>query len=399
VFNKENAEKSKKEFGSNTKIDTVHGFAYKEIAKQYSNIQNDDYSLEQILNILNIDNMNIAYDIKMIIKIYCNSSYELINDVSNDYVAKEIISFKYAVEFYNLMKDNKIAITHSFYLKEFSLHFNPKRYKYDFVLLDEAQDTNEVTLNIFNKFDSKKILVGDKHQAIYKFRGAVNAMDKVKTNYSLFLSQTFRCSQNIVDYANYILKTFKNETVELVSSKVSNSIEDKTTAYITRTNSQIIFLISKFDEFHIYTTPQKLFKTAIQIHYFLTNKFEKLYDEFKYLIKYKNRDNLLEYATEYNDVNLISAIRVATIFKGYLFVLQNKAIQQNNKNSMIKILTAHTSKGLEFENVVIDTDFKQLSKIEDLEHKEEEANLFYVAITRAKSNITFSKKDGFNGYI
>lgn len=297
------------------------------------------------------------------------------------------------------MQENKIPITHSFYLKEFSLTFDPAKYNFDFVLLDEAQDTNEVTLNIFNQFNSKKILVGDKHQSIYKFRGAVNAMDKVETDYSLFLSHTFRCSKDVVSFANYVLKTYKNEQKELISSKLESSKDDNTIAYITRTNSQTIFLISKYDDFHLYKTPQQLFKTAIQVHYFLTKKFDKLYDDFKYLIKYENKQGLTEYAKKYNDVNLQSAIRVASTFKGYLFVLLNKAKIKNNKNSKIKILTAHTSKGLEFENVVLGADFKSLCKINDREILIEEANLLYVAITRAKSKISFSKKYGFDGYL
>jgi len=355
--------------------------------------------LEKILEILKIEDINIAYDVNNIINLYCNSSYKEIKEVGLEYTARDLKSFQYAQNFYKLMQENKIPITHSFYLKEFSLTFDPFKYNFDFILLDEAQDTNEVTLSIFNQFNSKKILVGDKHQSIYKFRGAVNAMDKVPTDYNLFLSHTFRCSNNVVSFANYVLKTYKNEYKELVSSKIENNKDDNTTAYITRTNSQIIFLISKYDDFFLYKNPQQLFKTAIQVHYFLTKKFDKLYDDFKYLVKYKDKEGLTDYANEYNDVNLQSAIRVATIFKGYLFVLLNKAKTRNNKNSKIKILTAHTSKGLEFENVVLDSDFKTLSKIDDTDSLIEEANLLYVAITRAKNKISFSKKDGFDGYL
>jgi len=398
VFNNKNAKESKKRFGANTVVSTVNGLAYRKIVKDPDDVLDDGFNIEQIAQILNTDDNEIAFDVKKIINIYCNSDLENIKDVAEYYSARNIKSWDQAIIFYQLMRDYKIQMTHSFYLKEFSLTFNPNEYNYDFVLLDEAQDTNEVTLSFFNKFNSKQILVGDRHQAIYRFRGAVNAMEKVQCDYELFLSKTYRCSPNVVKYANVVLHNFKGEGRELESAKIDNSGDDNV-AHITRNNSTAIFMISKFDEFHLFKSPDKLFKDAIQVHFFLTGQHEKLFRENQYFKKYKNKKELLDYAIEFDDVNLQSAIKVASIFKGYLFVLLNKAKLKNNPKSKIKILTAHTSKGLEFGNVVLASDFQILSEIEDPDDLAEEANLLYVAITRAKDKINFTKKEGFSHYL
>ncbi len=88
-------------------------------------------------------------------------------------------------------------------------------------MLDEAQDTNEVTLGIFNCLNSKiKIYVGDRHQQIYSFRGSKNALDKISCDKQLYLSQSFRFNETIANYANILLRNFKNEQVDIKSYKI-----------------------------------------------------------------------------------------------------------------------------------------------------------------------------------
>ncbi|EOH3388453.1 UvrD-helicase domain-containing protein, partial [Campylobacter coli] len=63
--------------------------------------------------------------------------------------------------------------------------------KYDFILLDEAQDTNEVMLNVFLNNNCSKILVGDTFQNIYGFNKTINALEILDTNYECNLSTSF----------------------------------------------------------------------------------------------------------------------------------------------------------------------------------------------------------------
>lgn len=85
--------------------------------------------------------------------------------------------------------------------------------KYDFIFVDEAQDTNAIQRAIIRKIchqDSRVIFVGDPAQAIYGFRGAdSNSMNILAEEFScedLPLTISYRCAKNIVKAANVFVK-------------------------------------------------------------------------------------------------------------------------------------------------------------------------------------------------
>lgn len=90
----------------------------------------------------------------------------------------------------------------------FPILFNLKIWQYDYVLLDEAQDTNgprRALVKMMLKKGGKLIAVGDPHQAIYGFTGADNkSLDIIMEEFNAIvtpLSVTFRCPKNIVALA------------------------------------------------------------------------------------------------------------------------------------------------------------------------------------------------------
>lgn len=88
--------------------------------------------------------------------------------------------------------------------------------KYDYVFIDEYQDTNRIQDKIFTAVSDKcgRFLVGDIKQSIYRFRGAEpevfaeyrNAWDNENGfgGSSVFMQENFRCDQNVVDFVNII---------------------------------------------------------------------------------------------------------------------------------------------------------------------------------------------------
>lgn len=79
---------------------------------------------------------------------------------------------------------------------------------FDWVFVDEAQDTNAIQREILRKImapSSRIVAVGDPAQAIYGFRGADStAMSLIKDEFNcreLPLSVTYRCASSIVEYA------------------------------------------------------------------------------------------------------------------------------------------------------------------------------------------------------
>uniref|UniRef100_UPI0013D42A21 UvrD-helicase domain-containing protein n=1 Tax=Klebsiella pneumoniae TaxID=573 RepID=UPI0013D42A21 len=68
-----------------------------------------------------------------------------------------------------------LKMTHDGYLKLFQLSKPDLSKQFGLIMVDEWQDTNEVTMDIVLEQDARLILVGDRHQSIYGFRGATNA--------------------------------------------------------------------------------------------------------------------------------------------------------------------------------------------------------------------------------
>lgn len=80
--------------------------------------------------------------------------------------------------------------------------------------------------------------------------------------------------------------------------------------------------------------------------------------------------------------------------KERLHMLMVKKIMADQKNeddsARVKLITMHSSKGLEFENIVILAADQKSCPLESSEDTEEERRLFYVAMTRAIKNLFFT---------
>jgi len=90
----------------------------------------------------------------------------------------------------------------------FTLLFDVKCKQYDWIIVDEAQDTNvcrKLLLDKIRKPSSRMLIVGDKNQAIYGFAGCeANSMDLLRDMFNcieLPLSICYRCGKNIIKEA------------------------------------------------------------------------------------------------------------------------------------------------------------------------------------------------------
>ncbi|WP_416972201.1 UvrD-helicase domain-containing protein [Streptomyces sp. 4F14] len=97
--------------------------------------------------------------------------------------------------------DGAVRFDHDHYLKIWAL--TRPRINADFLLLDEAQDTNPVVEQIFlNQRDhAQLVMVGDSAQAIYHWRGAKDVMTGFDGT-PLALSQSFRFGPDLAAEAN-----------------------------------------------------------------------------------------------------------------------------------------------------------------------------------------------------
>lgn len=120
-----------------------------------------------------------------------------------------------------------------------------------FVILDEAQDTNGVMLQVMREQECQVVAIGDRHQQIYEWRGAVNAMTALRgpgVNEAR-LSTSWRFGPNVAGYATELL-TLLGETVPLTGNpdredRVVDMLDCKADCILARTNAGVISQLFK----------------------------------------------------------------------------------------------------------------------------------------------------------
>ena len=127
--------------------------------------------------------------------------------------------------------------------------------QYDWVLGDEVQDWNRLQIELVLrsvKPNGHILVVGDKHQSMYGFRGAdINAMSNLQEAldaYELPLSISYRCGKKHVDMVNTLFPEIpfekwnnaKDGTIEQMSSnRMMGEVKDKDLV-LCRTNAPLV---------------------------------------------------------------------------------------------------------------------------------------------------------------
>jgi hypothetical protein len=230
------------------------------------------------------------------------------------------------------------------------------------IFIDEAQDINEnqynLILEISNKLKIPLVLVGDPNQSIYQFQGGSDKFLLNHSNSKHQLINNYRSSKEIVEFCKYL-----RPHDDLPSMECKTDInDDKPYIYINSIEDikkHLLNEINKGDyslEDIAIIGPVKLSKNNASIVLQQICNFLS--------------DNNIKYIQYYKDAG-----------KNTSFDLNEKI---EVKKDHINILTAHSSKGLEFKKVLcINYHLKTFSRIPT----EEDYNIFkylwYVAFTRA----------------
>ena len=265
-------------------------------------------------------------------------------------------------------------------------------------------------------------MFGDKFQNIYSFMDTVNAFEELEDTNELKLTKSFRCIPSVADRVQVYGTQFLDSNFiyegneKLISNK--NDI-----AYISRTNASLIKRMMKLlDEgkgFVLTRDLNEIFAFAIALQNASEGKpvFDKRY---KYLqVEYKK---YLDFKSKYRDYfdyikKVLPEEKGLSSTCDILFNLRNKRtniyqlkeqIENVRRDSNIIVTTAHTFKGLEADSVYIEDDLNSdIKNVHDtiIDHKmiyegniedirkylnketREELNLYYVALTRAKTKL------------
>lgn len=288
-------------------------------------------------------------------------------------------------------------MTHDGYLKLFQLQH--PRLPVDYVMVDEFQDTNPVTLDIIRRQTCPVVIVGDGYQSIFQFRGSVNAMDLIQPDQTFTLSQSFRFGPRVARIANAVLWGFFGETMEIVGSGVDTVVRvlpsrAQRHAVIARTNAQI------FDEAAQAVQMNRSlafaggirsynFDKIIDAWYLSVGQTEHMRD--KFLLNFKSFAAFEDYAINANDMESRRIIKMVHTYGDsivQLVVAIQTATMTDLDQADVVLSTAHRCKGLTLHTVVLAEDFPALTGAEGNllppeKLNRQEVNLLYVALTRA----------------
>lgn len=431
AFNTAVAKEAKDSFPSNTDCRTTHSLAYRQFGYKYKNKLG--FLRPYILcDELDIKKFGIAkYIIDVVVKYLSSDDPEikeshlvLDKDKTEEEMrlSKDAKNRKYLVdkanELWKAMQDVdniKIPMTHDGYLKLFQL--SAPQLDYDYILLDEAHDTNDVTLDIFLKqTHASKILVGDSHQSIYQFRHAYDAIQSTSADIELYLSTSFRFGDNIAKTANQILTLFKDEKKAIKGFQTCDTVGmiDTNQPYtvIARTNGALfdeaaqLVSIAKPKKFGFIGTIEKEKYSPFDPYYFgrimdVYNLYMHRKDKIKdvYIKRFIDFDHFKEVVNDKDapDVELASRARVVSRYTKEVPKIID-AIVANSvdpRDAHVLFTTAHKSKGLEWNQVKLTHDYVDLVRedertgeprlaVIDDDVSHQEINLLYVGVTRGK---------------
>lgn len=298
-------------------------------------------------------------------------------------------AFRWAKRFWADRIDpaSPVMCSHDTYLKLYQL-LKPVISK-DVIYVDEFQDTTPCMLDIIMRQaeHAQIVMVGDPRQAIYGWRGAVNAMQMVQCD-EYPLTKSFRYGQAIADVATQVLEGDLRITGhDVLDSKAEFSgLVDRTKphARLFRTNMELLFAAVQAIEEGLSVCIETDVRDFVKLLQSALGLFNNVMKDVKHeaLVPYESWEALLEDAKD--DPALGRLVKIVSEGHATKWV-ELLETHVNPSNPLVTFTTAHKSKGREFEQVIVESDFKsgKDEKGNWIGLTFEEQNLLYVACTRA----------------
>lgn len=295
-------------------------------------------------------------------------------------------------------------ITHDVYLKAFELRQRIDD-AFDYIMVDEAQDLNPVLISIAKKARRPLVVVGDSYQSIYRFRGAVDAMDQFEAD-ALPLSQSWRFGEPVARLANRILASHSvrprfrltgNPAIATEIVRYGGRLNIAPgTAILARTNARLFMSLAPLARpFHLIGGFRDLERQVTSAWALRCGRVRDVVDQA--VARFPSWAHL-DAAAERGDGE---ARRWRTIVEAYgedlpAIVARLGALHREKEHeAQIVVSTAHKAKGREFDAVLVLDDFPLPSELRARRTKkpeltteiDQEINLLYVACTRARQRL------------
>lgn len=424
VFGKQAEQDSRERFPSHVEVRTTHSMAYRSVGRKYQHKLNRPrgtyvnvvYTGGEIAKHFKIkgvefpdkkdDKKNkyispagIGFLVRRCVELFEQSDSEefksrhIPKEAKNKCISDLVLGT--AEELWNLRVDkrSKVLISHDTYMKLYQLSKPILPHK--IIYLDEAQDTSECTLDIVKRQmgHSKVVIVGDKRQAIFGWRGSVNAM-KLVEGVKMILSESFRFGPKSSEIANRVLGQTGLKSAKGIETIVgSEEVVDKTSPYTVLFRTNIALLVQALEDIGLGKKVNleintkdlcKQLQDAVELY---GGNLSKVKHESLLMFNYWGE---LQEEGKYNpEINRI----VKLVESGEVDnVLKSLKGHKNCKVPEITMTTAHKSKGREWAQVILGDDFPSSLDREGnwVGLHEFEENLLYVALTRARDKLEYN---------
>ncbi|MGW0333502.1 UvrD-helicase domain-containing protein [Streptomyces sp. NPDC003011] len=268
------------------------------------------------------------------------------------------------------------------------------------IIFDEAQDINPVLSRVIQEQNHQTIVVGDSNQSIYAFRGAEDALTGWPADIELPLTQSWRFGTEVARIGNEFLSLLGSPFMLEGNPHLNSTLGTVTEpdAVLAKTNAGALAAVvaaleqgrrvalagGKKDIVDIADAAADLMAGRGTKHPELASF--KDWDEVRDLVE--RDDNDAKHLETF--VRLVDAHSPRGL-KDIAAQLVDIKIQEEELRAEVVVSTAHRSKGLEFDNVLIAGDFPG-PKIDPETGKPtlpspENLRLMYVAVTRAKNRL------------
>lgn len=281
--------------------------------------------------------------------------------------------------------------------------------RYPVILIDEAQDTNRLQRLLLHRLlaeGGRLIAVGDPHQSIYGFRGAgTDSMSILAHDFrchSLPLSISYRCASAVVEEAKLYVPSISSWESSPAGSVSSATI---TPEFLPSSGSAVICRLNRPLMQYAFT----LIRAGQSIQYLgrdLSAQFKRMLkkhcgtncNQATLIARLEAaRDLELEKTTSpskriYTEDLYNTLIDLAEVTNSIPEVERGiDRIFANNPAASITLCTVHKAKGLEWPTVyLLDADkFMPHPKAREGWPLQQEYNMLYVAITRAKRDLVY----------
>ncbi|WP_282698088.1 UvrD-helicase domain-containing protein [Streptomyces sp. CC208A] len=223
AFNRAIADDARARFGPNVECRTAHSLAFRAVGHHYRDRLDASARIPakhtaRLLGItrdldVNSRQIKVTHAARLVmgmIRKFCYTTdrqvmarhMEPVNGLDGpgqDYLARTLLPYAHRAWEDICSPAGRLRFEHDHYMKLWAM--TSPQLGADFVLLDEAQDTNPVLEEVFLAQDAQRVCVGDPAQQIYGWRNARDVMTGFPAE-QLRLTQSFRFGPAIAEVAN-----------------------------------------------------------------------------------------------------------------------------------------------------------------------------------------------------